>query len=248
MGLTEEIGAAARLLGEAVAETLWPTRCAVCDLPGEVLCPRCRMMLPYLDQLRACPTCGASGGWHICCECNSYILKWKDLKRFPLEGCVSATVLTPETRRIVTTYKDRGDRALARVMADCMANVIPPAWLPGATLVPIPARKQALRQRGFDHIALITKELQAITQLQSASVLVPRTRRDQRALDARQRLANMRGSLVLKKNYETERATLSQRVILVDDVLTTGATLFTAADVLHAAGATEVFALTFARV
>ena len=44
-----------RLASEALLETLWPTRCAVCDEPGELLCGPCRLGLPYTDWWRACP-------------------------------------------------------------------------------------------------------------------------------------------------------------------------------------------------
>lgn len=47
---------------EALAETVWPTRCAVCDAPGEPLCEHCRTALRYVDWWRACPRCGAPFG------------------------------------------------------------------------------------------------------------------------------------------------------------------------------------------
>lgn len=256
MAFLDDIKSSAQLLQLAVAETLWPTRCAVCDTPGELLCARCRLHLPYIDQLLACPVCGAAYGRRACTECNHMILKWKGLARFPLDGCASAVMLTPETRRIVVAYKDRGDQGLARVIAALQARIIPPAWLTGAALVPIPARRQALRTRGFDHVGLITRELSALTDLPICEALAPGKQKDQRELDARERLTNMRGAISvapIKKNAlegsaSSVIAPLPSRVILVDDVLTTGATLFAAAEALREAGVREVFALTFARV
>ena len=49
----------AEAAAQAVAETLWPTRCAICDEPGELLCERCRSEPPFIDLWRACPICGA---------------------------------------------------------------------------------------------------------------------------------------------------------------------------------------------
>lgn len=74
------------LLHEAALETLWPTRCVLCDIPGTLLCHSCRVNLSYLDQLKACPRCGAAYGIHCCTECNHFILEWKSLESFPLEG------------------------------------------------------------------------------------------------------------------------------------------------------------------
>lgn len=243
----EEVRASAALAAEGVAETLWPTRCAVCDMPGDALCPRCRLRLPYLDQLTACPICGAAWGKDVCCECNHETLRQRGLERFPLDACLAATRLEPDTRRIVVAYKDRGERRLARTMAQCMTDVMPPAWKrPDAhtLIVPIPARRAAVARRGFDHVLLIAKELQNRTGLPVAHALKAHTGHDQRALGAQSRRENMAGSFRVTRRYELGAP---RRLIVVDDVMTTGATLFAAAEALREHGAATVCALTFAR-
>ncbi len=202
------------------------------------------MNLPYIDQLQACPTCGAPWGRGICCECNHQTLSWRGMERFPLDGCTSAVMLTPTTRRMVTVFKDRGEERMARVLAEIMANTLPPAWQEHSLLVPIPARKKAERKRGFDHMEMIAAELSNIASIPHLGLLEQKQRRDQRELDARQRLENMRGSIAVKPG---KRALVPRRVIVVDDVFTTGATLFTAATTLRQAGAQEVLGLTFIR-
>lgn len=245
-----ELSDSVKFLRAAVAETLWPSRCVVCDLPGDALCPNCALNLPFIDQLRACPVCGAPWGRTICCECNQQTLRWKGLERFPLDGCASAVALAPETKKIVTAFKDQGERQLARIIAHYLAEVLPPAWRKRAALVPIPARSTAVRQRGFDHVALITAELAHFTGLPILPLLTAKPRKDQRNLDAQQRLANMSGSFALA---EAKHAALQARlrffphVILVDDVFTTGATLFTAAETLKPLGPEKTYALTFIR-
>lgn len=251
--LLQQLGDATTVLQAALSETLWPTRCVICDLPGSAVCEKCLLSLPYLDALLACPTCGAPWGRGICCECNQQTLRWKGLQRFPLDGCASAVVLAPETKRIVTAYKDRGEQQLAGIMAQCMANALPPSWHIRGTLVPIPARKEAVRQRGFDHACLIAHELSRLTGMPVLHALAAKPRRDQRNLDARQRLANMAGSFAIADGAGHGNARLKAqlrlhpRIILVDDVFTTGATLFTAANVLRAFGAEKAYALTFIR-
>ena len=86
---------------ELFKELLWPTRCVLCDMPDTLLCHSCKVNLPYLDQLQSCPICGSAYGKGICTECNQFILDWKHLSSFPLDGCTSSTRLTPETRRII---------------------------------------------------------------------------------------------------------------------------------------------------
>ncbi len=135
-----------------------------------------------------------------------------------------------------------------------MAQALPPSWGGDTAFVPIPARKNAVRERGFDHVALIAGRLSELTGIPRLALLRALPRRDQRDLDARQRLSNMAGSFALAKSTNVARGRASKalhavppRIILVDDVLTTGATLFTAANILRASGAKDVRALTFIR-
>lgn len=241
-GFIDTTRATAAFLAEAGAETLWPTRCVICDMPGALVCTECALRLPYLDALYACPTCGAAYGIQECTECNSFTLHWKGLVRLPVDGCASACMLSAESRRIATAFKDRGEMRLAHFMAYLMAACIPPAWLEAnPAIVPIPSRKAAVRQRGFDHMHLLARELQSITELPLEEALRARPTRDQRALDARQRLLNMQGSI------EVKRTPTPRCALLIDDVYTTGATLFAAADALRGAGTETVYALTFIR-
>lgn len=47
---------------EGLEELLWPTRCVLCDVPGTLLCEDCRLEIPYIDALHACPYCGRPTG------------------------------------------------------------------------------------------------------------------------------------------------------------------------------------------
>ena len=241
---SDRAAAYGRTAAEAIAETLWPTRCAVCDVPGAVLCHRCRSALPYIDWWRACPRCGAPFGRVQCTECNATILEPLGRTSPPFASCASAVAFDDASALIVRTYKDRGERRLTRDLAAGMARVIHPAWLrERPTLIGIPATARAVRHRGFDHIDPIVRELGSLTGLPLSQPLSrPRTA-DQRGLSRAQRALNMqRGIAVLPG------ATIPDRILLIDDVYTTGATLFAATDALLAAGARQVRCLTFARV
>ena len=64
---------------EGVEELLWPTRCVLCDTPGTLLCEECRLEIPYIDALHACPHCGQAHGKLACIDCNSFMVAHRQL-------------------------------------------------------------------------------------------------------------------------------------------------------------------------
>lgn len=231
---------------EALAETLWPTRCAICDTPGELLCTPCRLHLPYVDYWRACPYCGAPYGRIQCTECNSIMLKSMDRERLPYDACASAVSYNDNVARVVRTWKDAKEQRLVEVMARLMTPVVPPTWLdrepPLVTY--IPATTAALRTRGFDHGEALASHVAKTLNLPCAPTLARPRAKDQRSLIGRQqRHRNTVGSFAVLQGVN-----IPPSLLLIDDVCTTGSTLFAACDTLREAGARHIRCLTFARV
>lgn len=227
---------------EALAETLWPTRCAICDMPGAVLCERCCAELPYVDWWRACKRCGSPFGLVQCDICNPIGLSRLGIDRLPFEACASAVHFCGDTGQIVRVFKDQGEQRLAVDMALIMARIIPPEWDYEAVTY-VPATLSAFRYRGYDHAELIASALADRLGVRHIPTLNrPRTR-DQRKLGSKERISNLAGSFAPRDAPETARS-----LILVDDVLTTGATLCAASQALRQSGVEQVRCLTFARV
>ena len=237
----QAFGERGNLLAEALLETLWPTRCAVCDEPGAALCERCRHALPYIDWWQACPRCGAPFGLTQCCGCNPITLEAAHRTSLPYAQARSAVVLTEETRRMVIAYKDRGERSLAGVMGAIMANLVPPEWRKGAVSF-VPASASAQRRRGFDHAELLAEETARLLDLPCIPLLQRPRSRDQRALSRKARICNMQDVMVALPG-----ATMPSAVVVIDDVYTTGSTLFAASDALRKAGGKTIRCITFAR-
>ena len=169
--------------GTALAETLWPTRCAVCDTPGEAVCQACLRSLPYLDWWRACPRCGAPFGRVQCSECNPVTMAALDRHELPFDACASAVVYNDATARIVRAWKDAGERRLVETLADLMASVTAPSWrAERPTIVPVPATAAALRRRGFDHGADLARALAERLSLDEIPLLARPRSFDQRSL------------------------------------------------------------------
>lgn len=231
-----------RFAGEVVAETLWPTRCASCDALGKVLCDSCARSLSFLDPWRACPRCGSPFGRVQCDCCNPVSLAWLGRDEYPYAAAASATMFDDMTGRVVRVFKDQGEQRLAAVIAGFMSRAVPPAWGFDAVTF-VPASKGAYRSRGFDHMELVARRLAPLLGMQLVCALDRPVARDQRKLGGRGRIDNLRGGFSAFGAVAAGR-----RLLLVDDVMTTGSTMCAATDALLDAGAREVFCLTFARV
>jgi predicted amidophosphoribosyltransferase len=219
---------------EGLAELVSPRRCGGCDLPGDPLCPRCRAALVLIDPARACARCGAPGGHRWCGECCD--------ADFAFEAVRCAGVLERPLSRLVTLHKDAAEMLLAPLLGTLAAQAIGDwsDW-PDA-VVPVPPSPAALTRRGFDHTAHLAVEVATALDLPALELLAGRPRRDQRALSRRRRRENAAGSVVTLPG-----ALLPARVLVVDDVMTTGATVDAAARALLDAGAVAVRAVTVAR-
>jgi predicted amidophosphoribosyltransferase len=145
-------------------------------------------------------------------------------------------------RDLVRALKFRGAVGVADPMAAQITANAPPGWLEGRTLVPVPLHPSRLRSRGYNQATAIAEALARRTGLSVADFLaragpaltqVGRHRVERRAGPA--------GSI------EAIRPDAPKRVLLVDDVVTTGATLAACRAALVASGAVEVDAVVFAR-
>lgn len=235
-----------RAAGQSAAEVLWPTRCIGCNALGDLLCPGCRLRLPWIDQRWACPDCGAPFGYLACALCDH---DWE------MRSTICACTFSGLPARIATIYKDHHERRLAGVMAAAMACALDEAasW-PAADGRPrfdpvaldalcfVPATPTAYARRGFDHMELVTRWLSRFLGLPLLDCLVRDDARDQRGLGREDREANLADTLGLVEDVR------GLRLLLADDVVTTGASLRASARALLDAGAAEVTCCAFARV
>jgi ComF family protein len=148
---------------------------------------------------------------------------------------------------LVRRFKLSGDFAAGRFLAVAMAGAcrpLPPEWR-RARMVSVPLHAQRRRQRGFDQAAWLAEELAARLGLQARPWALRRTRPTLPQGDPRvtSRSGNVEDAFAVAR----PRAVAGCKVILVDDVLTSGATARTCAAVLRRAGATEVALLTACR-
>lgn len=222
-----------RLL-DGLIELLAPTRCVGCELPGALLCERCLQDLPRIDADVACPHCGAPYGAMVCTECWS--------TEFAFAAALSLGELEGALARAVVLHKDAGERRLGPLLGSMLAEAAATRWRAWPDAVCwVPATGAAIARRGFDHSAAIAAPVAQRFGVDAEPLLVRSRARDQRHLGREGRLASARGTFAVARPLDGARA------LVVDDVLTTGATLDAAAQALLAAGAAEVRAAVVAR-
>jgi ComF family protein len=207
-----------------------PATCAGCGREGEPLCVTCR---PALDARLDLP-----GGVPIGLPA--------DLPE-PLLQVEWCAPFAGPVRAALHQLKYSGERRLARPLGEAVAR----RWArvgEGATLVvPVPVHADRERQRGYDQAALIAEVAAANLGLPCVRVLErARNTRAQFELDRDERSANVAGAFRIR-DRRASAAVAGQWVLLVDDVITTGATLVACGNALVQAGAFAVSAITVAR-
>ncbi|MGA5731655.1 ComF family protein [Streptomyces seoulensis] len=208
-----------------------PTECGGCGSPPAVLCARCRALLERAEPRRVRPVPEPPG----------------------LPAVYAAAPYAREVRALLLAHKERGALALTGALGAALAGAVWAGLGPGRAgaesragpviLVPVPSARWAVRRRGHDPVRRMA--VVAAGRLRRAGVParvagVLRQRRpvaDQAGLDARRRRENLAGALEVRAGGA--QLLVGGRVVLVDDLITTGASLAEAARALRAAAGTR---------
>jgi ComF family protein len=249
---TRRAGWLGRSLG-ALADLLFPPFCLACGQrlgPGrrDPLCGACWQGLPRIEP-PICESCGLPLGAlepparplrARCAGCRRRRPAWSYAR--------AAARYEGALRETVHALKFEGRRAAVRPLADLLVAARPllPAAPPPELLVPVPLHRARRRQRGFDQAELLARRLAGAWGLPVAAGALRRRRATspQSELPAARRRGNVRGAFAVRR----PAAVAGRHVLLVDDVLTTGATAEECARCLRRAGAATVGVLTVARV
>ena len=230
-----------------LVDLFYPPRCPLCGAgiaEQNGLCASCWAELVIPGQ-PACASCQrpmadtAAGEGAQCAPC---------MARLPRHGGIAAgTLYTDPARRLVLAFKHGGRIALAPMMARLIAARLPDlegVW----TVVPVPLHRHRLWRRGYNQSALLARE---IARLRRLGLLVDGLRRIRATpslggLGRLERQKALKGAIIV--NPRRAAAIAGANVLLVDDVMTSGATTDACIGALRAAGAVQVRIACFSRV
>ena len=211
-----------------------PQHCLLCSAAAHAhpLCENCYAGLPWLPTTR-CPQCALpTQAGNVCGACLSQPPRFDTVTAaFAYEWPLST---------LIHHYKYAGNLALAGLLANALAARIATAV---DLIVPMPLSPQRLRERGFNQALEVARIVGGVTGITLAAHTCRRVRdgAPQAALPWRERAKNIRGAFVCDADLS------GKRVAVIDDVLTTGATLGELARNLRKAGALEVHGWVVAR-
>lgn len=194
----------------ACIDLVLPSTCAGCAGPGPALCPACTGRLAGVRSTRASPDPCPPG----------------------LPRTRAATAYDDVLRRLLIAHKEHGRLGLSAPLGALLAAAVHDLGAGTVVLVPVPSSSAAVRARGHDHALRLARAAAHTSGQRAAPLLMPvRAVADQAGLDTRGRAANLAGALAVRRPLD------GLAVVVVDDVMTTGATLVEAARALREGGA-----------
>jgi len=224
----------------SILDWLFPKFCTGCGFLGEYLCPRCVALLKTKSELCFyCEKFSPSGLTHPSC-----------IKKGPIVGNLSLFQYTGLMTKIIHSHKYQLnqlliDRFLSEAVQPQILRI--KSFLPQTNplLVPVPLDKERTKQRGFNQSLIICKYLSGLLGLQTQDIVlkIRKTCSQAGIKNRKSRKINIKGSFVMFDN----KPIIGKDVVVVDDLVTTGATITEMARVLKKAGANRIYSFALAR-
>ena len=223
-----------------ILEILYPARCPVCHgiVQGkDGICPSCRKRLHYIKEPK-CKKCGKEiekDEQEYCRDCQRFVHAY--------DKGASVFAYDPVMRRSVSMFKYHNRREYAKVYAREMYNHCTRFLKMCApdVILPVPIHKHKKRQRGFNQAELVAKELGKLMNVPVDAEYLLRVEKTtpQKELTRQQRKVNLRKAFAIR-----ETGKYYERILLIDDIYTTGATIDAISETLRENQSKFIFFLT----
>lgn len=234
-GWLDSLRGKARWAGRQLLDLIYPPQCPGCGRVGVLFCEHCRALVQAYPT-NICPRCARpQPAGSLCPVCKA--------TPSPLDAVFPATVFVHPIREAIHAFKYEGVADLAGPLTDWLVAVWQQRGLTADLIVPVPLHARREAERGYNQAVLLGRELSRRVGAPVAPAELIRTvrTRPQVGLSRDERRANIAGA------FRCAGRVTDIRVVLVDDVCTTGATLEACAAALKASGAKQVVGLTVAR-
>jgi ComF family protein len=218
---------------EKVISLLTPANCMICSIEGKELCSGCFLTsIPSVTP--RCYICNKlMVDSAVCLSCRS---------RSRLRRVWSLGLYKEELKQLIWSIKYQRNRSAARMLGQYLAEKI--QFLPAGTIVvPVPTATNRVRMRGFDQSLVLAEAFARARKLPFRLVFRRINQIEQIGKRRSERMKQMQDSLILTN----ENVIKDKNILLIDDVLTTGATLEAASALLRDSGAKHVDAAVIAR-
>jgi ComF family protein len=221
-------------------DILFPVHCAGCQRTGHVLCPACIAKIQPVPS-PFCQLCGTPlSTYGVCKNCqyhhpNLSGQRAVSLYQEPLRGCIHG-------------LKYDGNTRLAEPLGLLLAQAYRRYGLQADMLIPVPLHSERQQQRGYNHASLLAEVCSANLGVPMNDSILVRHRATVAQVDLhpRERYQNVAGAFACTSGSARD-ALYGRRIVIIDDVSTTSATLEACATPLFAAGAKEIWGLVLAR-
>lgn len=218
---------------DTIIGLLAPHRCIGCDAESTLLCSDCQTKLPKVPP--RCYRCHRlSTGNRTCLSCRS---------SSKLYAIYVATVYDELAKTLIWKLKFDGAQAAAGAIAICLRGVLPQEKNRQYLIVPVPTATGRVRRRGYDQAKLLARALAKQARLPYLDCLQRSGQAHQVGASRHDRLRQLKDSFRVVHKHTVRDV----HIMLVDDVVTTGATLEAAATALKSVGARRVEATVFAQ-
>lgn len=207
-----------------------------CETGNYAICDKCNASLPYISE-PICEKCGGhkSGAGDVCIECKD--------KNLYYEKCYCVFDYIDDVQSKIIAFKQGGYKHIGETFAYVINDKFQTIDNKIDIIIPIPISKERLKERGFNQSEVLCQELD--TKLPISSNLLSRIRNTphQTGLSKSNRLKNLEGCF----EVTNKKAIKGKRILLIDDIYTTGSTLNECAKTLITCGASTVYGLCLAR-
>lgn len=221
----------------------FPIYCINCgkQTSGIPLCENCISMylMQWEDTTNRCTICGRRliSESNLCLECReSTIFESVDFV-FPIHRYILWK------KQLMFLWKSKGQRMLSPIFAKVLYKALKEQF-PNIPIIPVPPRPGKIHKKGWDQIAELTVILKNIYNVQIVDALIRTEKVQQKKRNRKERLEHLGKAFQLSPKCKE----IPEKVVILDDVMTTGATLESCAKCLKKAGAKKVFALTLFEV